>query len=319
MLRREFLSLAPAAGLATLATDIRPAAAGSHDDKKKPAVLQRFGVGDIRVTTLSDGGVPLGSDGLSNITREDYDRILLENFRNPDGFLSGVNAFLVEAGDNKMLVDCGTGGVFGPAITGFDNALAATGVKPKDITHLMASHLHPDHVGGAVKDGKAAFPNAELVVHSADQAFWGNSANFTGAPEQVQGFAQLAQGVLASYADRLNMFDAETEIVPGVTALPLPGHTPGHSGFMITSGDDSMLIWADIVHVAPVQLARPEVTIAFDVDQALAAETRAALLDRVVADRLTVAGSHIGFPGVVNIARATEGYRAVPAAFDYGV
>jgi len=315
MKRRQFLSLAPAAGLATLpATFARAHDAAPHSLPQ----AQRRAVGDITVTALSDGGIALGHGLLQGISEDDYAAILTAAYRNPAGFLSGVNAFLIETGDLKILVDAGTGGAFGPEIDNLPANLAATGTAPGDITHLFATHLHPDHVGGAVRDGMAVFPNAELVVHDADRAFWGTPENFTAMPEMMQNFAAMAQGVLAAYGDRLRTFDAEAEIAPGLTTLPLPGHTPGHSGLMVASGDAALLIWADIVHVAPVQLARPAVTIGFDVEPALAASTRAALLDRVATDRLMIAGSHIGFPGLATIARAGDGYAAIPAPFDYG-
>lgn len=315
MKRRQFLSLAPAAGLATLPASF----ARAHD--AAPHALpqaQRHAVGDIIVTALSDGGIALGHAALQGISEQDYAAILTAAHRNPTGFMSGVNAFLIESGDLKVLVDCGTGGAFGPEIDNLPANLAATGTAPGDITHIFATHLHPDHIGGAVRDGMATFPNAELVVHDADRAFWGEPANFTAMPEMMQTFAAMAQGVLAAYGDRIRTFVSESEIAPGLTAMPLPGHTPGHSGLMIASGDASLLIWADIVHVAPVQLARPEVTIGFDVDAAQAAATRAALLDRVTADRLMIAGAHIAFPGLATIARAGDGFAAIPAAFDYG-
>jgi len=315
MKRRQFLSLAPAAGLATLPAGL--ARADAHTPQALPQA-QRRAVGDIAVTALSDGGFPIGHAPLQGISEADYAAILTAAHRDPQGFISGVNAFLIETGDLKVLVDAGTGGFFGPDVDNLPANLAATGTAPEDITHLFATHLHPDHVGGAVRDGAAVFPNAELVVHDADRAFWGTPSNFTAMPEMMQNFAAVAQDALSAYGDRLRTFDAGAEIAPGLTAMPLPGHTPGHSGLMVASGDDSLLIWADIVHVAPVQLARPEVTIGFDVDPDGAAATRAALLDRVAADRLMVAGSHIGFPGLVTIARAGDGYAAIPAPFDYG-
>jgi glyoxylase-like metal-dependent hydrolase (beta-lactamase superfamily II) len=314
MKRRQFLSLAPAAGLATLPAGL----ARAHDTPAGLPQAQRRAVGDITVTALSDGGIALGHDPLQGISAEDYAALLTAAHRDPDGFMSGVNAFLIETGDLKVLVDAGTGGFFGPAVDNLPANLAATGVTADQITHLFATHLHPDHVGGAVRDGMAAFPNAELVVHDADRAFWGNADNFSAMPEMMQNFAALAQGVLSAYGDRLRVFEGDDEIAPGLTAMPLPGHTPGHAGLMVASGDASLLIWGDIVHVAPVQLARPAVTIGFDVEPDRAAATRAALLDRVATDRLMIAGSHIGFPGLATLVRSGDGFTAIPAPFDYG-
>jgi len=315
MHRRNFLSLAPAAGLASLAA--APARAQEGAAPARLPAAQRRRVGNIAVTTISDGGITLGHDPLIGIEREDYAEILRANFRSPDGFQSGINAFLVRTGDATLLVDAGTGGAMGPAIDAFPANFAATGTAPEDVTHIFATHLHPDHVGGLVRDGAAVFPNAELIVHETERAFWSDEANFAGAGEMMQGFAQLARGVLTAYGDRIRTFTGEAGLAPGVTTMPLPGHTPGHSGLMLESDGAALLIWADIVHVGPVQLARPDVAIGFDVDPEMAIATRRGLLDRVAEDRLTVAGAHIGFPGVVNIARDGEGFRAVAAHFDY--
>ena len=315
MHRRDFLNLAPAAGLATLA-GTAPARAHEGAPGGLPGAQARM-VGDISVTTISDGGIALGHDPLIGIEKADYDAIMRAAFRNPDGFRSGVNAFLIRTGDAVILVDAGTGGAFGPAVDNLPANLAATGTAPDDITHIVATHMHPDHVGGMAGDGGATFANAELVVHETERAFWSDDGNFAGAGKMMQGFAAAAQGVLAAYGDRLRTFSADAEIAPGVTAMPLPGHTPGHSGLRIASGDDVLLIWADIVHVAPVQLARPGVAIGFDVDPELAIATRRGLLDQVATDGVRVAGSHIQFPGVVNIVRDGEGYRAIAAPYDY--
>ena len=186
------------------------------------------------------------------------------------------------------------------------------------MTLILATHLHPDHVGGAVTpDGAPRFPKAELAVAEADRAYWTDDAVRAAMPAEAQPFFELAATVLAAYGDRLRIIEGEGEVAPGIVSMPLPGHTPGHTGFMLTSGDDALLLWADIVHVPSVQLARPEVTIAFDVDPAQAAETRAAILDRVAADRLMVAGAHMTLPGLANIEATQDGYRAVAANYPY--
>ncbi|MCV6595809.1 MAG: MBL fold metallo-hydrolase [Mangrovicoccus sp.] len=318
MQRRDFLKLAPAAGAAATALPLAQAArADGHAHAAALAAAQRFAVGDITLTAISDGGFGITADALNGITTDEAAAIMESQFIDPATFRAGVNAFLIETGDRKILVDCGTGGLFGPDVNSFAANLAATGIGPDQIDAVLVTHLHPDHIGGMLDDNGAVFPNAELVVHETDRSFWGDESNFTAAPEQLQFFAARARATLEAYGDRIVTFSGEDDVAPGVSAMPLPGHTPGHSGYMLSSGDDSLLIWADIVHVAPVQLARPEVTISFDIDPDQAAKSRAAILDRVAADRTLVAGSHIIFPGLAHIAKAETGYRAVPARFDY--
>jgi len=276
----------------------------------------RFPLGeDMAVTVLSDGALRIGPEALQGIDAEGYATLMQDAYRDPDTFRAAVNGFLVEANGEKMLIDAGTGGAMGPDLGRLLGNLSATGTAPEDITRVIATHLHPDHVGGAVEGGEAVFPNAELTVHEQERAFWTEDVNMAEGSEQ---FFQIARTVLDQYSDRLNVISGdEVEVAPGLTSMFLPGHTPGHTGYVLNSGDQSVLIWADIVHAAPVQLARPEVTIGFDVNPEQAAETRAALLDRVVADRMMIAGSHIDFPGMGHIAPEGEGYRMVNAAYPY--
>lgn len=314
MHRRTLLAGAPLAGLAgglpapTLAQG--PAAA------PLPAA-QRFRLGDRVVTALLDGAFRLPPDVLG-IDPELYATLMRERFHDPDTYLSAVNAFVIEGRDGLILVDAGAGASMGPDLGRLTRNLAAAGHAPEDVVLVLVTHLHPDHVGGAVDaEGRAVFPGAELAVAEAERAYWGDGAIRAAAPREVQPFFDLAVAALDAYGDRLRVFSGETEMAPGLTSVPMPGHTPGHTGFALDAGGESLLLWADTVHVPPVQIPRPDVGVGFDVDRVQAAETRAAVLDRVAAERTMIAGAHIGFPGLAHVERAEEGYRAVAAPYDY--
>ncbi len=311
MERRTFLKFAPAAGLTLTA---RPLFA---QGLSQVAAVQRFTIGGITVTALSDGYLQLDASLLNGADEARLQQALTDAYLDPSRFLAAVNVFLVESGENTILIDAGTGTAMGPNLGQLDTHLEAAGVAAGDVTHVMATHLHPDHVGGALDDGTASFPDAELVVAQEDVDFWTDPDIRNGAPEDVRGFFDLAVGVTRAYAERTTAFSGETPVAPGVTAIPLPGHTPGHTGYMIEDGGESLMIWGDIVHVPPMQFADPSVTIAFDTDAERAAATRAEVLDRVVSDRQLVAGAHIGFPGVGHVAPAGEGYRFIPARWQY--
>lgn len=316
MRRRDLLTAAPLAGLAA-ALPAMPVRAEGPAGAALPGV-QRFRIGDRTVTALLDGATRLPPEVLG-IDPELYATLMREGFHDPETYLTAVNAFAVEGPDGLVLIDAGTGSAMGPTLGRLPDNLAAVGHAPEDVTLILATHLHPDHVGGALDaEGGAAFPNAELAVAEAERAYWTDEAIRAAAPEPVRPFFDLAAAVLDAYADRLAPFDGEAEVAPGLTALPLPGHTPGHAGFALDAGGEALLLWADTVHVPPVQFTRPDVGVGFDVDPAQAAETRAAILDRVVADRLMVAGAHMTFPGLAHIEAASEGYRAIPAPYDYG-
>ena len=138
------------------------------------------------------------------------------------------------------------------------------------------------------------------------------------APEEVRQFFDLAMAAVGAFGDRVEGFEGEASLGAGMTAMPLPGHTPGHSGVMLESDGDALLMWGDIVHVPPVQFARPDVTIGFDVDQDTARATRMKVLDMAATDRLRVAGMHISFPGIGYVEKAGDGYRFVPSSYQYG-
>ena len=281
--------------------------------------VQRRSVGDLAITALLDGYLELHPDQvLSGIDADATAALLARAFIEGDAVATAVNAYVIETGGRTILVDGGAGAAFGPTAGHVLAALDAGGIAPDAIDTLVCTHQHPDHIGAfTTEDGAARFADAELVVHEADRAFWADEANFAGADEMTRNFAAAAQAALAAYGDRLRPVGDGTEIAPGVTARHLPGHTPGHTGLRLSSGDEDLLLWADLVHIGPVQFPRPGATIGFDVDPAQAEATRRALFEEVAADRLMVAGSHVSFPSFGHLEARGAGYAFTPARWPY--
>jgi glyoxylase-like metal-dependent hydrolase (beta-lactamase superfamily II) len=319
MNRRELLKLGTATALSGVTvTFLRPVAfAQNAQGTAQVAAAQRFKVGDMIVTALSDGYLEIGASALSGVSEEDFQEALNAAFLKPGAYIASVNAFVVQAGSNTYMIDAGTGTALGPTVGQLTDNLNTAGFQPSSISKLFTTHLHPDHIGGCVKDGEPVFNNAEFVMTRDDRVFWTDAGKRSEAPEQMQAFFDLATSALKAYGDRLREISGETEVAPGITSVPLPGHTPGHTGYRLTSGNETMLVWADIVHVAPAQLPNPDVTIGFDIDPAQAAKTRKALLEQVAADRILIAGAHLPFPGIGHIEKAGAGYRFVPANWQY--
>ena len=269
-------------------------------------------IGDMIVTALNDGMFEGSFAMLANFETGTAEQMHRERFRAIPPKLA-VNSFLIQTADRTMLVDSGCGTVFGPDLGNLAGNLAALGIKPGDVDTLLCTHLHPDHVGGLVdKAGKAVFPHAELVVHAADHAFWGDDATLAHATtDQDKGFIALARSTIAAYADRTKLV-TKGEALSGISVVSEPGHTPGHSGWLLSSGGASLLIWGDIVHMPGIQFARPDAGMGFDVDGAQAIATRQRIMDMAAADRLLVAGMHLDFPCFGHVARASEGYAFVP-------
>jgi glyoxylase-like metal-dependent hydrolase (beta-lactamase superfamily II) len=247
-------------------------------------------------------------DFVTNVAKGEAEALHRAAFRAVPPRLA-VNAFLLHLPDRLVLVDGGCGANMGPTLGRLAGNLAAIGVAPEDIDTILVTHLHPDHVGGLVDgSGQAVFPKAELVVHAVDATYWSDDKVLAQTTEeQDRQFVLLSRATLAAYRDRSRMITGG-EPLPGVTAVPAPGHTPGHTGWLIASGGDALLIWGDIVHLPGVQFAHPEAGMAFDVDGAQAIATRRRIMDMAATARLRVAGMHLDFPSFGHVVRAGAGY-----------
>lgn len=258
-------------------------------------------VGDAELIGFLDGRIMLPTSLLSGATPEDLAELVEGEAVN--GY---VNAYAVRSGGELAMIDAGAGGLI-PTAGNLSRLMDEAGIKPADVSTFYATHLHPDHIGGLVGDGALAFPNAQMVVHEQERAFWTNDEIMAQAGEANQAFFQAARAALQSFGDRVTAFTGEE--VPGpLTAMELFGHTPGHVGYTMSDGDESLLVWGDIIHAPQVQFPRPSVTIAFDTDASAAEATRKRVLDMVATDKTPVAGMHLAFPGTGTVVKQGDGY-----------
>ena len=264
-------------------------------------------VGPIEVAALRDGEFNIPAEALVNLSEADA-RALEEG----DGGglnLSNINAYLVRSGDRNLLVDTGCRDLFGPECGFLLEALGEVGLAPEDITDLFLTHMHPDHMAGAVApDGSPVFVNAALQLVEAEHAFW-TSGDLGEAEVNGRGWAELAKTVAAAYGERLELVQPGGEIVPGVASVGIPGHTPGHSGFRVDSGKESLVHLGDIVHVQNLQLVDPRVSTVFDVDPEAALASRKRMLDMVSADGSLCTSGHILAPKFGHVESAGQGFR----------
>lgn len=308
---------AAAAAAATMRFD-GPALAAAPKAASQVPGLHRFKVGDLEVTAVVDGYIDAPTKLFPKADAASIAALQRQAFQPvADTVRLAVNLYVVNDGDKTVLIDSGCGSL-GPTMGRLGANLKAAGIEPSTIDVILATHLHPDHIGGLfAQPGAAVFPNAELVAHEADIGFWTNQEIVAKAPNEAKPFFQWAQTALKAYDGRLRHIAKDGEVSKGITAMHLPGHTPGHTGFVLTSGNASLLIWGDIVHSATLQFAKPDWAIAFDVDQDTAVATRRRVFDMTANDRLAIAGMHLPFPGVGHVAKAGEGYSFVREEWQY--
>ena len=279
-----------------------------------PGVYRRR-IGDILVTALCDGYLDADPSVLRSIAPDRVEAVLREGFR-PFPPRIAVNAFLVQAKGRTALIETGSGDTMGPTLGHLIANLRAAGTVPEQVEAVLLTHMHPDHSNGLrAPEGGRVFPNAELVFHEAEWRHWQDDAAMEAAPERKRvRYFQAARHQLEPYRNQLRPITGG-EVFPGVTALPIPGHTPGHTAFLIADGRDSLLVWGDTVHIPEIQTRHPEVTLDFDTDPDAAAATRRRVFDQVATDRMLVGGMHVHFPGLAHLARLGDGYALVPEAW----
>ncbi|KCV81806.1 hypothetical protein ATO10_10685 [Actibacterium atlanticum] len=319
--RRSFLSATAALPLATTLT-AAPVRAMTSQASTQVAGIHRTRIGDSVVTALLDGYVDLPTGVLSSFDEAQVSGAFADyGHKINDGHMRiPVNGYLIETGEKKILVDAGAADLFAPTLGSLTANLKAAGVTPDQIDMVLLTHLHVDHVGALIDgEGNAVFPNAEVAVAQSEWDFWYDDAMMAAGGEEAAGFFQAARATTTPYKDRLKLFSGEADLGAGITTMPLPGHTPGHSGFTLSSGDDSLLFWGDIVHLTGLQFTHPELTVAFDMDRDQTLKTRAKMMDMAATDKLLVTGMHVDFPGWGQVLRAGDAYRYQASPWNYAV
>jgi glyoxylase-like metal-dependent hydrolase (beta-lactamase superfamily II) len=223
-------------------------------------------------------------------------------------------ALLVDTGRDLVMFDAGTGGQVQPTAGRLADNMKAAGIDARKITKIMISHFHPDHIFGlmAKETNAQVYPDAEIVVAAAEMKFWGDPAVIEKLPEARRPLAKRIQATLAGWKN-VRRVEGEAEVAPGIRTIAAPGHTPGHVAFHIASGSAQMIYSGDTFYQPAMSLPTPGWHGAFDADGALAEKSRRALADRIVADKVLVAGYHFPWPAAGTIAKDGNGYALTPA------
>jgi glyoxylase-like metal-dependent hydrolase (beta-lactamase superfamily II) len=274
-------------------------------------------LGDTEITTLSDGSLNLPADFIFGPMPQEELAGVLQGFGIDRGaaLTPPCNLTLLRRGDTLALFDAGSGTQFQPSAGLLPDALAAAGIDPMDVTHVIFTHGHPDHLWGVLDDfDEPYFANAEHMMGGIELDYWMDDGTVASIGEERAAFAVGARRRLEVIVDAVTRFGDGDEVLPGVVAALTPGHTPGHMGFVVGDGAGSVMVLGDAIGNDHVAFARPGWTSGSDQDPALAAATRAAMFDRITADGMTVVGFHLQGGGIGTVERLSEGFAFRPMA-----
>ncbi len=310
--RRAFLASAAAAGAGLMLPDMALAKAPKLGTQVP--YFYRFPFGQLEVTVVSDGPLPLGDPGDSflGVSKDEVRGMLTRSFLDTKNVVLEQNIPIINTGDKLIMFDTGMGAskAFGPTTGRLMQSLKEAGINPGDIDAICCSHAHIDHIGGIVDaNNKPLFPNAEVWLAQSDFDFWTDEGKL-GSP--LKAFIEHARKNLLPVRDRIKFFKDGQEFLPGVTAISAPGHTIGHTVFMISSGGKSFCFMGDLTHHQVLLLERPLMEFAYDSDPKQSAQTRVKILGMLAEKQIPVMSYHFPWPGFGNLAKAGEGFRYYP-------
>ncbi len=316
--RRSVLGGAAAASAAAALSPVVPVQAAAPPAGKQAPGFYRYKVGAFECTQVTDGiaQFPFQEGFVRNVKKEEVSKALQAAYLPGDKMTILFNPMTVNTGSKLIVIDTGYSDK-GPKTAGLFHAnLAAAGIDRKAVDIVIISHFHPDHINGLLdSSGASAFPNAEIKVPAAESAFWMDDGNMSKAQGPLLGAFQNVRRVMGPVAKQISKYDWNKEIAPGITAIPTTGHTPGHTSFVIASGNSKLLVQSDVTNNPFLFLRNPGWHVQYDMDGPKAEETRRRFLDMAAAEKTLVAGFHFPFPSLGYVEKDGPGYRLVPIAW----
>ena len=258
----------------------------------------------FQVTRLQDGTFEIPADAFIYVG-DDARGASIREEKAGAGTPVPVNCFLLRGSGEVILIDTGTGSVWGPGLGHARRALAAEGVSPEAVDRIILTHVHGDHALGLFEGDAAYFPRARITVPATELAYFTDDAARAATNEESQSVFDIAKKLVSVYAGRIDVFEGN-EAYPGITAIPFPGHTPGHTGYRLQTPEGETLLWGDTAHLAEAQPRHPRIGLIYDNDPELALRTRVMALGLAAAEGLRVSGGHL--PGFFRVAPDGEAF-----------
>lgn len=308
-----------AAALAAGAT-VAPGAARAAAPQLGQSVPAHYRVklGAFEVTTILDGAVEVpGPHPIfgENVSAEEVAELARQNFLPAERMIIPFTVTIVNTGDAVLVFDTGNGGTTGrrPAAGLLRARMQSAGIAPEDVDHVVLTHFHPDHIGGMIEDGQAAFPNASYVIPAREYDFWSSEDRLFEASTADNG--QLVQDNVVPFADQARMIAPGEAVVSGVESVKAWGHTPGHTAYHVESEGKRLMLIADTSNHYVASVMRPEWHVRFDMDKEAAVATRKEVLGMIAADRIPFVGYHMPFPSLGYLEEQGPGFRFVPVSY----
>lgn len=282
------------------------------------AGFYRIKVGNVNVTALSDGSThfEILNGLLLHIKPGKIKKLLTKNYQKSP-INSSVNAFLIQLDDKLILVDAGSSELLGPTAGKLPDSLKAAGIQPEQITDIFITHIHPDHAGGLMEKNKRVFPNAVIHIDKKELDYWLDSSLAKRTAEPVKTLFSQVKCKIKPYIEsgQLKTFEGTTQFFHGFSSQPAYGHTPGHSLYILESGEKKLLFCGDLVHVEAIQFGDPSVAIKFDSDPIKATEQRKIFFADATKNGYLLAFVHLSFPGIGHIKKEGAHYRWIPVEY----
>jgi glyoxylase-like metal-dependent hydrolase (beta-lactamase superfamily II) len=308
-----------------------PFAAPAPEDASAPAVgrqapgFYRYKVGSIEVTVVTDGinRMPVPDGFVLNATKDEVNAALAAAFMEKDVFVGPYNPIVVSTGAKLAVIDTGTGEAAYKASQGnngqFLTNLAAAGIDANAVDAMIISHYHGDHINGLLKiDGSLAFPNAEILVPAPEHKYWMDDGEMSRAstPRIQGGFKNVRRVMHGEVLKRLRTYEWNREVIPGVTAVGTPGHSPGHTCHIVASGASKVYVQGDLTHAPFLFVRNPGWRPYYDQDPVQAEAMRRKVYDMLAAEKMPVQGFHYPFPALAHVEKTATGYREIPVAWN---
>lgn len=276
---------------------------------------QALDIGEAVLTSVSDGNLvlPLGFS-YPDVPQGELIALLEAHGRPTDSLMPDCNVPILKSGERLILFDAGSGPNFMPTAGSLIDNMADTGFDPADVTDVVFTHCHPDHLWGLIDDfDEIVFPNASFHMGRAEWEFWRDPGTVDAMPEARKSFAVGAQNRLSYLEDMIRLFDPGAEVLPGVEAVDTAGHTPGHMSFVLHGGSEPVLIAGDAITHFAVSFEHPGWPSGSDQDPEMGIATRKKLLDRLATDKAMLTAYHLPTPGEGRVEREGAAYRFVAA------